>query len=213
MATLDDLLKQLKDNIELNGMRGIGGVGDKQNALQQKATELAWARSANPSEILGRIAGMGARQLFDNWKERYDARGDLKSMIETKGAEGAQEWINSIAAKNPKQGAYLQEIYNKKFPQTNTGSGQAAPDTTSTAWQTALQLADRQNPVDWLGQNSAPQTPYFGNQEQAVENVTRNFLGGNNPLTQSAPQDFSEMRQGIYSDELRKLASVLGFGR
>lgn len=210
MATLNDLLKQMADSVAVNGMKDIGGIGDRQSNAQQEAAKLAWARSANPSEILGRIAGMGARQLFDNWKENYDARGDLKNMIATKGAQEAQNWINGITAKNPKQGAYLQEIFNRQFPQSNADTGQAAPDTTSTAWQTALQLADRQNPSDWLGQNAVPQAPYFGNKEQAISGL----FGGNNPLTQGAANyDFSEMLKGANSPEIQELARLFGYRR
>lgn len=80
----------------INQMRAYGNIdpeknNDKKSAWEKMMAQLSMAQKMSPDTMAGFALGRLLRGGFDQWKENYDKRGELK----------AQEALNGGVGNNP----------------------------------------------------------------------------------------------------------------
>ena len=203
MAARTDVIEKLADQAQALGMQqAMNGNNNKSNAWQQ-AMMSAMAAKMNPSHLLGRFANKLLTQLYQDWKERYDLRGDLKADLQNKTPEEREKLLAEWKQRAPGRAAYIQENYDRWYPKAAQGNAGAQPTLAkdSTAWQTALR--DTNGDMGYFTPRDNP-PPNFGNQQDAINNYTQSLLGSDNPLANSA-QNFSEIPSSAGSSDWQKL--------
>ena len=124
----EDPISAMADSLRVYNTFNQGQGGGQGNAFQDMMM-LSMAKNMSPAHLAGGLTAKLLNQLFADWKDKYEARGDLKNLMQTKGAEETQKWIDSIMEKDPRRGAYLQNFRDERFPQyaqDNAGSQQTA---------------------------------------------------------------------------------------
>jgi len=120
------LIEEAKKNGKINPA-GNASNGNSNNAWT-RLLMMSALQNINPLAVAGMGIGTLLRQLFDGWKERYDARGELKGKMQTMNPEQIDEWISNVGATNPKMGEYLTDKRTKwagQQPQINGGTTRA----------------------------------------------------------------------------------------
>lgn len=180
MATLNDWIKQ---------MQQPSGVADPYQHLKKSPMELlimqqAMAQRADPSTLAGFAVGKLLRGLFNDWKERYDARGLLND-------------INAL--KDPNQRAEALANLEK---------------TNSPLSQTAQRYLREDNGTKWgnLAQPSAPQAmPSVNPTAGAVKEAPAKLLG-NTDWSKGNDYNFSEYNSNTLEDMLKRAGAGWGNG-
>lgn len=96
---------------------GQNSGGNKQaNQWQRMLAQLAMAGQMNPQTMMGFALGGLLRKLFDNWKERYDTRGEWKSAMQNMDEGKRNQWWAELQQNNPKRYAYLSKRYGGLAP-------------------------------------------------------------------------------------------------
>ena len=105
----------------------------KKSPLELMVMQHAMAQNSDPNTMMGLALGRLLRGLFDDWKERYDARGLLNRMAEMDENKRA-EILANLAKYNPTQYQRTQEYLAKKGGTWDTWQNppQPAPQTADT---------------------------------------------------------------------------------
>lgn len=119
-----------------------GGTNNKQNDWQKMMAQMAMAQKTSPRTMLGFAAGKLLRQLFDGWKERYDARGEVNDWLNTRTPEEIESEIAKISQTNPQRAEYMQKHLAKRRGQNG---GDIQPQINSEATNYAAQQFANQN--------------------------------------------------------------------
>ena len=101
------LIEAAKKNGNINPASNDSN-GNSNNAWTRLLMMSAF-QNINPQVVAGAGIGKLLRQLFDNWKERYDDRGVLKGKIQNQNPEEVDKWITEVRAVNPKRADYLEK--------------------------------------------------------------------------------------------------------
>ena len=117
------LIEEAKKNGNINPA-GNASNGNSNNAWT-RLLMMSALQNINPLAVAGAGIGTLLRQLFNGWKERYDARGDLKGKMQNMTPEQVDKWIAEVGATNPRMGEYLTDKrakWTEQTPQINEGT-------------------------------------------------------------------------------------------
>ena len=172
MATLNQMFQPIN-----SGTANTTPATTRKSPLELMIAQQAMAQNADAKTLAGFAFGKLLRGIFDDWKERYDARGLLNRMAEMD-PNKRNEMLDYLAQYNPAQHQRMQEYLAKN-------------DGTWADWNNQTQSTPRiSNPT--TPQTTVPpiQTPQqseisgFNPNARTVQQTTKKLLGDTDFLNQ-----------------------------
>ena len=129
MATFTDWIKQMN---QIGNTTDPTQVYTRKSPMELMILQQAMGQKADAGNLAGFAVGKFLRGLFDDWKERYDARGTLNRMAEMN-PNKRNEMLAFLEKNNPTQYQRMQEYLAKHDGTWDTWNKTPQPTSSTTA--------------------------------------------------------------------------------